>query len=103
MKLTDLFGVTKNEKSERGAALMLALFTTTLLLVIATQIMYETSVEYVVSTQAVNQVKAYWAARSGIEMSLLRIHIFKQAQALGASALPDPSILNEICRQPFFP
>ena len=101
MRLTDLFGITKNEKSERGAALMLALFTTTLLLVIATQIMYETSVEYVVSTQAVNQVKAYWAARSGIEMSLLRIHIFKQAQALGATALPDPSILNEIWRQPF--
>lgn len=101
MRLQALFGITKGEKSERGAALMLALFTTTLLLVIATQIMYETSVEYVVSTQAVNQVKAYWAARSGVEMSLLRIHIFKQAQALGAGSLPDPSILDEIWRQPF--
>ena len=47
-----------NEKSERGAALMLALFATTLLMVIATEIMYETSVEYVVSTQSVNQVRA---------------------------------------------
>lgn len=88
-------------KSQRGAALMLALFATTLLMVIATEIMFETSVEYVVSTQSVNQVRAYWAARAGVEMSLLRIHIFKQAQSVGAAALPDPSILDEIWRQPF--
>ncbi len=80
---------------------MLALFATTLLMVIATEIMFETSVEYVVSTQNVNQVRAYWSARAGVEMSLLRIHIFKQAQSLGASALPDPTILDEIWRQPF--
>ena len=80
---------------------MLALFATTLLMVIATEIMFETSVEYVVSTQSVNQVRAYWAARAGVEMSLLRIHIFRQAQAMGANALPDPSILDEIWRQPF--
>ena len=80
---------------------MLALFATTLLMVIATEIMFETSVEYVVSTQSVNQVRAYWSARAGVEMSLLRIHIFKQAQSLGASALPDPTILDEIWRQPF--
>lgn len=91
----------QGKKSERGAALMLALFATTLLMVIATEIMYETSVEYVVSTQSVNQVRAYWAARAGVEISLLRIHIFRQAQALGGSALPDPTILNEIWRQPF--
>lgn len=101
MRLKELFGQVRNEKSERGAALMLALFTTTLLMVIATQIMYESSVEFVVSTQAVNQVKAYWAARSGVEMSLLRIHIFKQAQALGGSMIPDPTMLDEIWRQPF--
>ena len=99
MRLRDLL---KSEKSsERGAALMLALFATTLLMVIATEIMFETSVEYVVSTQSVNQVRAYWAARAGVEMSLLRIHIFRQAQAMGANALPDPSILDEIWRQPF--
>lgn len=80
---------------------MLALFATTLLMVIATEIMFETSVEYVVSTQSVNQVRAYWAARAGVEMSLLRVHIFKQAQSVGAAALPDPSILDEIWRQPF--
>ncbi len=90
-----------NQKSERGAALMLALFATTLLMVIATEIMYETSVEYVVSTQSVNQVRAYWAARAGAEMSLLRIHIYRQALAMGASKLPDPKILDEIWRQPF--
>lgn len=99
MRLRDL--VKSEKSSERGAALMLALFATTLLMVIATEIMFETSVEYVVSTQSVNQVRSYWAARAGVEMSLLRIHIFRQAQAMGANALPDPSILDEIWRQPF--
>lgn len=88
-------------KSERGAALMLALFATTLLMVIATEIMYETSVEYVVSSQAVNKVRSYWAARAGVEISLLRIQIFKQAQGLAGKAIPDPSILDEIWRHPF--
>ncbi|MDZ4083734.1 MAG: type II secretion system protein GspK [Bdellovibrionales bacterium] len=101
IKLRLLSGRLGNEKSERGAALMLALFATTLLMVIATEIMYETSVEYVVSTQSVNQVRAYWAARAGTEMSLLRIHIYRQALAMGASQLPDPKILDEIWRQPF--
>jgi general secretion pathway protein K len=96
-----IFNRIRNEKSERGAALMLALFATTLLMVIATEIMYETSVEYIVSTQSVNQVRAYWAARAGTEMSLLRIHIYRQALAMGASQLPDPRILDEIWRQPF--
>lgn len=80
---------------------MLALFATTLLMVIATEIMFETSVEYVVSTQSVNRVRAYWAARAGVEISLLRIHIYKQAQAMGSTMLPDPSILDQIWRQPF--
>ncbi|MDX9731428.1 MAG: type II secretion system protein GspK, partial [Bdellovibrionales bacterium] len=81
--------------------MMMALFTTTLLMVIATEIMYETSVEYVVSSQSVNQVRAYWGARAGVELSLLRIHMYRQALSMGASKLPDPSILDEIWRQPF--
>lgn len=88
-------------RAKTGAALMLALFATTLLMVIATEIMYETSVEYVVTTQAVNRVRSYWAARAGIEMSLMRIHIFRQAQSLAGSVLPDPTILDQIWRQPF--
>lgn len=88
-------------RAKTGAALMLALFATTLLMVIATEIMYETSVEYVVTTQSVNRVRAYWAARAGVEMSLMRIHIFKQAQSMAGAMLPDPTILDEIWRQPF--
>jgi general secretion pathway protein K len=95
------FRQTKESNSEKGAALILALSATTLLLVIATEVMFETSVEYVVSSQSVNQVRAYWAARAGAEMSLLRIHIYRQALAIGAEKLPNPRILDEIWRQPF--
>jgi general secretion pathway protein K len=93
--------VFRQAKSEKGAALILALSATTLLLVIATELMFETSVEYVVSSQSVNQVRSYWAARAGVEMSLLRIHIYRQALGIGADKLPDPRILDEIWRQPF--
>ncbi|HRK08124.1 MAG TPA: type II secretion system protein GspK [Pseudobdellovibrionaceae bacterium] len=88
-------------RSRRGAALMLALFATTLLMVIATEIMYETNVEYVVSTQAVHRVRAYWSARAAVEISLLRISIFRQAKSLAGQNLPDPSLLDQIWQQPF--
>lgn len=80
---------------------MLALFATTLLMVIATEIMYETNVEYVVSTQAVHRVRAYWSARAAVEISLLRISIFRQAKSLAGQNLPDPSLLDQIWQQPF--
>lgn len=88
-------------KSRTGAALMLALFASTLLMVIAVDIMYETSAEYVMTSQAINRVRAYWAARAGVEMSLLRIHIFRQAAPAVAKMLPDTSILDQIWKQPF--
>lgn len=88
-------------RRDRGAALMLALFVTTLLMFIATEIMFETSVEYIVSTQSVNRVRAYWAARSGVEISLLRIHVYRQALSLAGQALPNPAVLNAIWNVPF--
>jgi type II secretory pathway component PulK len=65
-------------RDDSGAALMMAIFTVTMLMVIATEIMYETNVEYAVSAQAVNQVKAHYAAKAGIEISLLRLHIWRK-------------------------
>jgi general secretion pathway protein K len=88
-------------KDTSGSALMLALFTVTLLLVIAMEIVYESNVEYLVSANSVNEVKAYYAAQAGARISLLRIEIYKKIVAAAGSALPDKSMLDLIWNTPF--
>jgi general secretion pathway protein K len=88
-------------KSETGSALMIALFTVTLLIVIAMEILYESNVEFLISSQQVNRVKAFYAAKSGMELSLLRIHIYKKAMAAFGKSVPDPSLLEMIWTTPF--
>jgi general secretion pathway protein K len=87
-------------KSESGIALMIAIFAMTLMMVIATEVMYQTNVELLVSSQAVNQVKAHYAAKAGVAISLLRIQIYRKAAALAGSALP-PGKLEMIWKMPF--
>ena len=87
-------------KDDSGAALMMAIFTVTMLMVIATEIMYQSSVELVVSGQAINNVKAHYAARAGLEISLLRIQIFRKASAMVGDSVP-ASMLDPIWQMPF--
>ena len=88
-------------RDRRGSALMMAIFTVTVLLVIATEVVYQTSVEHLISAQGVNGVQAYYAAKAGAEISLLRIHIYRKAMAQFASALPNKSMLDPIWQIPF--
>ena len=88
-------------KEESGSALMIAIFSVSFMIIIATQVMYETSVEFVMSAKSVDQVKAYYAAKAGVEMSLLRIQIFRKAKAMIGDALPDKTILDQIWQFPF--
>lgn len=87
-------------KDESGAALMMAIFTVTMLMVIATEIMYQTNVELVVSSQQINQLKAHYAAKAGVEISLLRIHIFRKAASMLGGKVPS-GMLDPIWRMPF--
>lgn len=101
-KIGRYFGKTqKMLKGEGGSALMIALFTVTLLMVAAMEIVYESNVEFLISSQQVNQIKAYYAAKSGVEISLLRIHIYKKALAMFGKQIPDPSMLDMIWNTPF--
>ena len=88
-------------KDDSGAALMMAIFTIVMLMIIATEVMYETNVEFVVSAQSVNQVRAHYAAKAGVEISLLRLHIYrKTTAALGEMAKSLP-IIDMIWQMPF--
>lgn len=80
---------------------MIALFTVTILMVMAMEIVHQSTVEFLISSQQVNQVKAYYAARSGVEISLLRLHIYKKAMAAFGAQIPDKSKLEMIWSTPF--
>ena len=81
---------------------MIALFAMTLMTFIAVEVTYDTSVDYVVAAQQVSRIKAYYAAKSGIEMSLLRIMLYKQAMAtLGDTLGANKSMLDPIWNFPF--
>lgn len=80
---------------------MMAIFTVTMLLVIATEIIYQTSVEQIVAAQGVYGVQAYYAAKAGAEISLLRIHLYRKAVSQFGDALPNKAVLDPIWNIPF--
>lgn len=86
----------KTLKNQRGVALLMALMSLTLLIWISVELSYDTSVDYVVASNEVNEVKAYYAAKAGVELSLLRIHLYKMAMQNLGSQLPDKKILDLI-------
>ena len=93
----------RNLKSESGVALMLAMFTIVLVAYLATELTYETNVEYLINSQAVSRVKAYYAAKAGIQLSLLRIKIYSSvAGQIPASAkgLIKPDLVDKIWNLP---
>ncbi len=89
-------------KNNRGMALIMAVTTVVLISWIAMEVSYDSLVEYNVNSASLNRLKAFYAARSGVELSLLRIKTYQQAQAqfgkqLGSSA----DMLDEIWKFPF--
>jgi general secretion pathway protein K len=64
--------------NQRGVALLMALFATSLMMILAVELTYDTNVDYQIASQQLNRLKAYYAARAGMEMGLLRIKIFQQ-------------------------
>lgn len=91
------------KKSERGAAILLAVFSLAMLIYIAVQVSYDTQVEYVAAVQSVNRLKAYYAAKAGVELSLLRISLYKKAMAGLGGTLGDNAqqLLDPIWQLPF--
>lgn len=76
-------------RNQRGVALMMALFSMVLMMYIATEISYESNVEFLVAAQNVQRLKAYYAAKSGIDISLLRLQIYRKAMAQFGESLGD--------------
>lgn len=90
-------------KNQKGVALLLAMFTVMMITYIVMEIIYDTSVEYAVNSQAVSRLKAYYAARSGLQISLLRIKIYNKIQAQYGSQIPADKLkaLDMLWQMPF--
>ncbi len=88
--------------NNRGMAMLIAIFAMVLAVVIATEISYETQIEYARSAQSVNRLKAYYAAKAGVELSLYRILLYKKAMAQFGDQLKDNrAMLDPIWNFPF--
>lgn len=69
----------KLNSNNKGVALMMVLFIMGLLMTIAMEVSQMGLVNYGVSSQSVNRLRAYYAAKAGIKLSLMRILLYKQA------------------------
>ncbi len=90
-------------KNQKGMALLLALFTMMFIFFLVIEITYTTNVEYAVNANSINRLRAYYAARAGLDLSLLRIKIYLQAKnQLGEQIPPaQAKILDMIWTFPF--
>lgn len=107
-------------RNQRGMALMLAVACMVMITFIAMEVIYDSRVEYEVNSQSLNRIKAYYAAKSGMQLSLLRIKTYQTVQSqygsmLGSNAkmldqiwqfpmawpLPIPAELNAIDKDAF--
>lgn len=88
--------------NRKGVALLIAIFSLGLLSFFAMEVSYETNVEYVIASQKINRLRAYYAAKSGAELSLLRILLYKKAVATFGDQLGgNKSMLDPIWNFPF--
>ena len=87
---------------KRGIALILAMMSLMFMVYIATEVTRDSAVEYIVNSQELSRIKAFYAARNGMQMALLRIKIYQQATR---SSIPESymEIIDRIgWRDPFF-
>jgi len=68
--------------NRRGIAMILAITSLMFMVYIATEVTKDSAVEYVVNSQELNRLKAYYAARNGMQIALLRVKLYQQAAGL---------------------
>lgn len=90
----------KLHKDKKGIALLTAISALTLMTYIAMEVTYDTQVEYVINSQHLNRIKAYYAARSGIDISLLRIKIYQTVQQKLGKNLPSNGMIEQLWQFP---
>ncbi|WP_413561108.1 general secretion pathway protein GspK [Bdellovibrio sp. HCB209] len=89
-------------RNNRGMALMIVTACIMFIMYFATELVADTRIEYEINSSGLNRVKAYYAAKSGLQLALLRVKIYQQAQSKFGAQLGNSSpMLNQIWQFPF--
>lgn len=88
--------------NDRGVAILIAVACIMMITYFAMEITYDSNVEYIVNSQGLNRIKAYYAAKAGVDLSLVRIKVYQKVQAQFGKQLGEQAgMLDEIWRFPF--
>lgn len=79
MKLQNKLNPMHHLCNERGVALLISIFALTLSVWIAAEISYEANTEYIIASKKFDKLQAYYGAKAGTQLSLLRVSLFKKA------------------------
>jgi general secretion pathway protein K len=90
-------------KNNRGVAMLMAVSAVALITYLAMEVMYDSTVEYTVNAQALNRLKAYYAAKSGMDVGLLRVKIYQSVvkRTKGKDLGPFGAMIDQIWQFPF--
>src|SRR6187399_2339979 len=89
-------------RNNRGMALMIVTACIMFIMYFAQELVADARIEYEVNSQGINRIKSYYAAKSALQLSLLRIKIYQQAQSkFGAQLGANNPLLNQIWQFPF--
>lgn len=80
---------------------MVAIAALMLIMYFAMEVSYDSNVEYIVNSQGLNRIKAYYAAKSGTQLSLLRIKIYQQVQQQFGDKMGNTEMLDQLWKFPF--
>ncbi len=70
------------DTKKKGIALLMAMTSLILMIYIASEVSKDSTIEYVVNSQEINRIKAYYAARNSMDVALLRIKIYQQVAGM---------------------
>lgn len=90
----------KNQNKKKGVALIMAMTSLMLMVYIASEVSRDSSVEFIVNSNELARLKAYYNARNGLQIALLRVKIFQQ---LGRLPIPPgySKYVDQIWQFPF--
>ncbi|MEK2690619.1 type II secretion system minor pseudopilin [Bdellovibrio sp. GT3] len=89
-------------RNNRGMALMIVTACLMFIMYFAVELIAETRIEYEINSSGMNRIKAYYAAKSGMQLSLLRVKIYQTAQnKFGQQLGSNSPLLNMIWQFPF--
>ena len=83
-------------KNDRGIALLISIFFVFMVSVIVVEVSKDTGAEYVIASNEVDRVRAYYAAKSGLQLGLLRVLLYQKAVAQFGDQLKDQRQLLDL-------